>query len=256
MRNAFRKNAGLQDGWTDSGAADFRPGLIWFHGAQDGLCLPEELLEAANTACVCISGEDWNRDLTPWPAERIFKSGEDFGGKAGRLSGPSCEKRSFPVRRRRFPVKPRFRAHGQAFPLPGFFPYTRRTGRTCSTGSQASPAPSGTMISLPLCAHISRPRGWKGLTFLWGTGKRKPETAAWPGWRKGTLEAVRLLREALGDVGGERAGRKQAGRKQAGEERVFFENNPGNHFCRPGGTDGKKRFDGFCGIENMLRREG
>ena len=45
---------------------------------------------------------------------------------------------------------------------------------------------------------------------------------------EGTLEAVRLLREELGDGGGERAGRKQAGRKQAGEERVFFETNPGN----------------------------
>ena len=52
---------------------------------------------------------------------------------------------------------------------------------------------------------------------------------------EGTLEAVRLLREALGDVGGERAGRKQAGRKQAGEERVFFETNPGNHFADPEG---------------------
>ena len=47
---------------------------------------------------------------------------------------------------------------------------------------------------------------------------------------EGTLEAVRLLREALGDVGGERAGRKQAG-----EERVFFETNPGNHFADPEG---------------------
>ena len=37
---------------------------------------------------------------------------------------------------------------------------------------------------------------------------------------EGTLEAVRLLREALGDVGG---------------ERVFFETNPGNHFADPEG---------------------
>ena len=91
MKQIVRKEEGLiltcllPEGRMESRAADSRPGLIYFHGAQnaqDGLRLPEELLEAANTACVCISGEDWNRDLTPWPAERVFQRGEDFGGKA------------------------------------------------------------------------------------------------------------------------------------------------------------------------------
>ena len=82
MKQIVRKEEGLiltcmlPEGRMESRAADSRPGLIYFHGAQNahgGLRLPEELLEAANTACVCISGEDWNRDLTPWPAERVFQ---------------------------------------------------------------------------------------------------------------------------------------------------------------------------------------
>ena len=29
-----------------------------------------------------VQAEDWNRDLSPWPAERVFRRGEDFAGKA------------------------------------------------------------------------------------------------------------------------------------------------------------------------------
>ena len=29
-----------------------------------------------------LSGFDWNRDLSPWPAKAVFKGGEDFMGKA------------------------------------------------------------------------------------------------------------------------------------------------------------------------------
>ncbi len=32
-----------------------------------------------------ISGFDWNRDLSPWPAARVFKKGEDFAGEADRM---------------------------------------------------------------------------------------------------------------------------------------------------------------------------
>ncbi len=31
---------------------------------------------------VCISGVDWDRDLSPWPAERVFRGGDDFSGGA------------------------------------------------------------------------------------------------------------------------------------------------------------------------------
>ncbi|MBQ1504268.1 MAG: alpha/beta hydrolase [Oscillospiraceae bacterium] len=29
---------------------------------------------------ICIEGTDWNRDLSPWKAEKVFRQGEDFAG--------------------------------------------------------------------------------------------------------------------------------------------------------------------------------
>ncbi len=31
---------------------------------------------------ISVGGIDWNRDLSPWKAEKVFKKGEDFGGQA------------------------------------------------------------------------------------------------------------------------------------------------------------------------------
>lgn len=31
---------------------------------------------------VCLKAIDWNRDMSPWPAPKVFKGGEDFAGKA------------------------------------------------------------------------------------------------------------------------------------------------------------------------------
>ncbi len=31
---------------------------------------------------VCIDGVDWDRDLSPWPAEKVFRGGDDFSGGA------------------------------------------------------------------------------------------------------------------------------------------------------------------------------
>lgn len=41
-----------------------------------------EVLEGKHAALVAISGEDWNRDLSPWPAQKVFRGGEDFAGGA------------------------------------------------------------------------------------------------------------------------------------------------------------------------------
>ena len=224
---------GIQDGWTDSGAADFRPGLIWFHSAQDGLCLPEELLEAANTACVCISGEDWNRDLTPWPAERIFKSGEDFGGKADAYLALLAET-IIPRTEEALSVKPRFRALA-GVSLAGLFSVyaAYRTDLFDRIASISGSLWYDDFLAF-MRAHKPSARLERAY-FSLGDREKKTGNRRMARVEEGTLEAVRLLREALGDVGGERAGRKQAGRKQAGEERVFFESNPGNHFADPEG---------------------
>ena len=34
---------------------------------------------------LAVSGFDWNEMLSPWPAEKVFAKGEDFGGKADEL---------------------------------------------------------------------------------------------------------------------------------------------------------------------------
>lgn len=40
----------------------------------------ESLFHGAGTGLVMLEVEDWNRDLSPWPAERVFPAGEDFAG--------------------------------------------------------------------------------------------------------------------------------------------------------------------------------
>lgn len=34
---------------------------------------------------LAVSGFDWNEKLSPWPAPRVFRKGDDFGGKADEL---------------------------------------------------------------------------------------------------------------------------------------------------------------------------
>lgn len=57
--------------------------VIWLNGAEgEG----REVWEMTDRSCVliCVSGLDWNRDLSPWKAEKIFARGEDFAGGAER----------------------------------------------------------------------------------------------------------------------------------------------------------------------------
>jgi len=37
----------------------------------------------ADVSVASVSVADWNRELSPWPAERCFRDGDDFGGGAG-----------------------------------------------------------------------------------------------------------------------------------------------------------------------------
>lgn len=41
-----------------------------------------ELLGKKDLILVCIQGIDWNKYMSPWPAKRVFKDGDDFAGKA------------------------------------------------------------------------------------------------------------------------------------------------------------------------------
>ena len=59
-------------------------GILYLHSPVEGQKLPEELLERMGTICVCILGENWDNDLTPWPAPGVFDRREPFGGCADR----------------------------------------------------------------------------------------------------------------------------------------------------------------------------
>ena len=39
------------------------------------------MLKEPKPALAAISGVDWNRELSPWPALKVFRGGGDFGGK-------------------------------------------------------------------------------------------------------------------------------------------------------------------------------
>ena len=56
--------------------------VIYIHTAAEEC---EEIFNASGKCAtlVCISGIDWNRDMSPWAAKRAFKGGEDFAGGAG-----------------------------------------------------------------------------------------------------------------------------------------------------------------------------
>lgn len=62
--------------------------LVYFHGTPgDGRQLGEGLWENLETffhetgaGLVMLEVEDWNRDLSPWPAEGVSPRGEDFAG--------------------------------------------------------------------------------------------------------------------------------------------------------------------------------
>ena len=67
----------------------FEPGLmpvraVYVHGEAEELDAVRNALSGTGTAAVSVSGYDWNRDLSPWPAEPAFKRGEAFRGE-----GPS-----------------------------------------------------------------------------------------------------------------------------------------------------------------------
>lgn len=57
----------------------WRHPVIYLHTAAEEC---EEIFASLKSKCtlVCLWETDWNRDMTPWPAKRAFKGGEDFAG--------------------------------------------------------------------------------------------------------------------------------------------------------------------------------
>lgn len=53
--------------------------VVWIHEND-----PSELWNLLNdtgVTLICVTDADWNRDLSPWPAEKVFR-GADFAGNA------------------------------------------------------------------------------------------------------------------------------------------------------------------------------
>ena len=64
---------------TVFGSDPFSPVFYTVSEAADVRSLAA-LLPPPLPAIVCIEGADWNRDLSPWPAPKVFRGGEDFSG--------------------------------------------------------------------------------------------------------------------------------------------------------------------------------
>ena len=63
------------------------PAIFLLAGEEDGAKVRElaQRLTTQQFSLAVVGIEDWNRDLSPWPAKRVFKGGEDFGGGADEL---------------------------------------------------------------------------------------------------------------------------------------------------------------------------
>ncbi len=63
--------------WDDPAA----PALYTVSEAAEARALFASL-SAPKPTLVCIGGADWDRDLSPWPAPKVFRGGSDFSGGA------------------------------------------------------------------------------------------------------------------------------------------------------------------------------
>ncbi len=53
--------------------------IVWIH--ENDTTELWNLLKNTGVTLICVTDADWNRDLSPWKAERVFR-GDDFGGMA------------------------------------------------------------------------------------------------------------------------------------------------------------------------------
>lgn len=82
--------------------------VVYLHMASDA-ALEIWGLTGKDYALVSVEGIDWNRDLSPWPHEKVFAGGEDFAGGAGDyleiLAGqiiPTVEQALLPAPKKRY----------------------------------------------------------------------------------------------------------------------------------------------------------
>ena len=59
-----------------------RPDIFYLLGSEEEGQAIFAALPLSRPTLICINGIDWDRELSPWPASRAFKGGNDFGGDA------------------------------------------------------------------------------------------------------------------------------------------------------------------------------
>jgi len=92
-------------------------GIIYIpmHGSAEEAV---KLLSDLRAAVVSVEGFDWNRDLSPWPAEAVFGN-EDFGGEADAFLGLLTEE-LIPAAERAMDIEPVWRGIA-GYSLAGLF---------------------------------------------------------------------------------------------------------------------------------------
>ena len=56
--------------------------ILYLHGGLEDTAPCAELLQSTDAALVLLPDVNWNGELTPWPAPKVFREGDDFAGKA------------------------------------------------------------------------------------------------------------------------------------------------------------------------------
>ena len=174
-------------------------------GNAEKIC--EKLISDISVAAVSVA--DWNRELSPWPAEKCFKNGEDFGGGAGEYLAELAAK--IPAFEEAHGLQPDFRALC-GYSLAGLAAVYALYLTDMFSGAVSA---SGSMWFDGWIDFMenNRPMGTHVKAYL-SVGDREART------RNARLAAVEeCTRRACGIL------------NDAGE--AMFELNPGNHFNEP-----------------------
>ena len=178
----------------------------------------ENIWEKRTKPCVlaCVSGMDWNRDLSPWKAEKVFAKGDDFGGM-GEAFLSVLEERLIPMGESRLAFSVRRRGIA-GYSLAGLFAVYAmgRSDRFSLVGSMSGSLWFDGFLEYALETPISP--AVKRLYLSLGDKEKKS--------RNLRMAQVEACTEKLAEIWGK-------------ETAVRYEKNPGNHFQDPQGRMAK-----------------
>lgn len=191
-----------------------RPAVaLWTHLSIEEADRVADALPFDNVAVLSVTGADWNRDFSPWPAKAAFRGGEDFAGGASSYLKTLADA-LIPGAESAFDIRPGKRAIA-GYSLAGLFSLYAllESGLFCGAASV-----SGSLWYDGFLDHI-RARATNAsnaaVYLLLGDAEaRTKNPRLCTVWEK-TKEAEGFLRRSGANV--------------------FFEANPGGHFADPPG---------------------